>query len=74
MRVSHTGEWQLRHCPTAGCSATTLRVRRDARTRDLWWVGRPDYRGTWLIAGTEPCCPSCGADIGVGVEARENVG
>jgi hypothetical protein len=74
MRVSTTGEWQLRRCPNPGCSTTTLRVRRDPRTRDLWWVGRLDYSGTWLIAGIEPCCPLCGSDIEVGVEARENVG
>ncbi|HET7470383.1 MAG TPA: hypothetical protein VFJ81_11950 [Gemmatimonadales bacterium] len=74
MRVSTTGEWQLRRCPTPGCAATTLRVRRHPSTRDLWWVGRLDYNGTWLIAGIGPCCPQCGSDIEVGVEARANVG
>ncbi|HET9725566.1 MAG TPA: hypothetical protein VFP28_01540 [Gemmatimonadales bacterium] len=74
MRASTTGEWQLRQCPSPACSTTTLRVRRDQRTRDLWWVGRLDYDGTWLIAGTEPCCPQCGSDIEAGLEARENVG
>ena len=74
MRVSSTGEWQLRRCPTPGCASTTLRVRRHPRTPDLWWVGRLDYSGTWLTADTEPCCPLCGSDIEAGVEARENVG
>jgi hypothetical protein len=74
MRVSNTGEWQLRHCPTPTCASSTLRVRRHPRTRELWWVGRPGYNGTWLIAGIEPCCPLCGADIEAGVEPQENVG
>ena len=74
MRVSNTGEWQLRRCPNLACPTPTLRVRRHPRTRDLWWVGRLDYNGSWLIAGTEPCCPQCGSDIGAGVEVTENVG
>jgi len=74
MRVSTTGEWQLRRCPNPACSTSALRVRRHTRTRELWWVGRLDYSGTWLITGIEPCCPLCGSDIEVGVEARENVG
>ena len=74
MRASNAGEWQLRRCPTRTCSTTTLRVRRHPRTRDLWWVGRLDYSGTWLIAGIDPCCPQCGADIDVGMATRENAG
>jgi hypothetical protein len=74
MRVSNSGEWQLRHCSSPGCSTATLRVRRDPRTRELWWVGRLDYSGTWQIAGAEPCCPLCGSDLEAGVQVRERAG
>lgn len=71
MRVSDTGEWQLRRCPAPGCSSTTLRLRRHQRTRDLWWVGRLDYNGPWLIAGSDPCCPQCRSGIDVGKSAEQ---
>jgi hypothetical protein len=74
MRVSHTGEWQLQRCPSPTCATTTLRVKRHPRTRDLRWVGRLDYSGTWLIAGNDPCCPQCGSGIDVGMTAKENAG
>jgi hypothetical protein len=74
VRVSNSGEWQLRHCSSSSCSTATLRVRRDPHTRELWWVGRLDHRGTWQIAGTEPCCPLCGSDLEAGVQVRERAG
>ena len=53
---------------------TTVRVRRDPREQDLWWVGRLDYSGTWRIAAAEPCCPLCGSDLEAGVRVKEDVG
>ena len=74
MRVSNNGEWQLRICPNPACVTSTLRVRRDPRDQDTWWVGRLDYSGTFRIAAAEPCCPLCGSDLDAGVQVRENVG
>jgi hypothetical protein len=74
MRVSYSGEWQLRHCTSPDCSSGTLRVRRDTRSRELWWVGHLDLSGTWRIAATEPCCPQCGSDLAAMVEARNLAG
>jgi hypothetical protein len=74
MRVSNSGEWQLRQCPNTACLTTTLRVRRDPREHEIWWVGRLDYNATWRIAATEPCCPLCGSDLDVGMGVKQNVG
>jgi hypothetical protein len=74
MRVSNRGEWQPRQCPNTSCLTTTLRVRRDPLEHETWWVGRPDYNGTWRIAAAEPCCPLCGSDLVTEVGIRENVG
>jgi len=74
MRVSNSGEWQLRQCLSPSCSAAMLRVRRDTRSRELWWVGRLDLSGTWRIAAAEPCCPECGSDLEAGVVARNLAG
>jgi hypothetical protein len=74
MRVSNSGDWQLRHCPDPACTAGTLRVRRDPRNRELWWAGPIGSGGTWSIAAAEPCCPLCGSDLGAGVEVRERTG
>ena len=74
MRVSNLGEWQLRLCPNRACVTTALRVRRDPRDHEQWWVGQLDYSGTWRIAGAEPCCPLCGSDLEAGVRSHENAG
>jgi hypothetical protein len=74
MRVSNNGDWQLRQCPDANCTAGTLRVRRDHRNRELWWAGRIDSSGTWSIAATEPCCPVCGSDLKAELGERERAG
>ncbi len=74
VRVSNLGEWQLRLCPNRACITTALRVRRDLRDHEQWWVGQLDYSGTWRIAGAEPCCPLCGSDLEAGVRSHENAG
>lgn len=74
MLVSNSGEWQIRHCPSPDCSSAALRVRRDTRHRDVWWVGQLNASGTWSIAASEPCCPRCGADLEAGVRAEGRVG
>ena len=74
MRLSNTGEWQLQVCPNTACVTTAVRVRRDPRDHEIWWVGRLDYSGTWRIAGAEPCCPLCGSDLEVGVQVNDDVG
>lgn len=63
MRGSNGVEWQVRECGNPACLTTTLRVRRDRHTPETWWVGRPDYDGTWRIAAAEPCCPLCGTAV-----------
>jgi hypothetical protein len=63
MRVPSSDEWQVRRCPNPGCRTTALRVRRDRRSSELWWVGRLDYSGQWRIVAAEPCCPTCGSGL-----------
>jgi hypothetical protein len=74
MRVSNSGEWQLRRCAEPDCAASTWRVRRDPRAHETWWVGRLDDSATWRIAASEPCCPLCGSDLAAGEQNREQTG
>lgn len=74
MQGSDPEDWQLRICPNAACITTALRVRRDSREQELWWVGRLDYEGTWRIAGAEPCCPLCGSGLDAAMQAKKDVG
>jgi hypothetical protein len=74
MRVSNSGEWQLRRCVDSGCSATAWRVRRDPRDHETWWVGRLDDSSSWRIAASQPCCPLCGSDLAAGEQRQDQAG
>lgn len=63
MQVRFRGDWQVQYCTNRSCGSGPLRVRRDPRGADSWWVGRLEGGSAWQEAASEPCCPFCGDDL-----------
>jgi hypothetical protein len=70
MQVHFRGDWQIRVCTNPNCGVGPLRVRRDPRWADSWWVGRLEGGPVWQEAASEPCCPWCSDDLSTEVRRR----
>jgi hypothetical protein len=62
-REENTMRWEQWFCPNQDCAGWEWMVQRDPATRDVWWVAADVEETPFMVAATDPVCPSCGATL-----------
>jgi hypothetical protein len=52
-----------RFCPSTACLTDEIAVKRVSTKADVWLLTDEDEDRTWLIMGSKPVCPHCGATL-----------